>query len=117
MIINTSHLIATAFGISDLLIIMMPVFFGVLSGYFIRGKKTYFVAAAVPWFGLLAMLLFDEYVKPNRAPGASLWIVTQLFGGTLFAFIGVLTCIISKAVLGHYKNPGKRTLWCPPKAQ
>ena len=44
MIINTSHLIAAAFGISDLLIIMMPVFFGVLSGYFIRGKKTYFVA-------------------------------------------------------------------------
>ena len=42
-----------------LLIFIIPsALVGALSGYFIGGKKSYFVAGALPWFGVLAYLLY-----------------------------------------------------------
>jgi hypothetical protein len=48
-------------------------------------------AAAIPWFGLLAVLLFMEYVMPYQGGGASMWPIAQLFGGTVAAVVGVLS--------------------------
>ena len=41
---------------------MIPsAFVGALSGYFLRGRILYFVPGALPWFGLLDVLLYDIY--------------------------------------------------------
>ena len=84
-------------------IVIPSAFVGALSGYLLRGRilyvvASYVVAAALPWFGLLAYLLYYIYLKPNRAPGASLWIVAQLFGGTLAALTGIVACAFVKLV-------------------
>jgi hypothetical protein len=52
-------------------------------------------AGAIPWFGLLAVLLFMEYVLPYQGGGASMWPIAQLFGGTVAAVVGVLSYAVS----------------------
>jgi len=61
---------------------------GAMSGALVRGGWAVFLGAALPWLGLLAYLLYNEYVLPYRGGGASMWPVAQLFGGTLAAFTG-----------------------------
>ena len=48
-------------------------------------------AGAIPWLGLLAVLLFMEYAMPYQGGDASMWPIAQLFGGTVAAVMGVLS--------------------------
>ena len=45
-------------------------------------------AAGIPWFGLLAAILYTEYFIPRTNVDASMWPIAQLFGGTLAAAVG-----------------------------
>ena len=75
----------------------MPVVIGVLSGRFIRGKTSYFVAGALPWFGLLACLLYREFYVPHEG-GARMWPIAQFFGGFMVATIGLVACTACKVL-------------------
>ena len=79
------------------LIIIMPVVIGVLSGRFIRGKTSYFVAGAFPWFGLLACLLYREFYVPHEGRD-TMWPMAQFFGGFMVATIGLVSCTTCKAL-------------------
>ncbi len=75
---------------------------GLLCGYLSRGKWGLVIAGAVPWFGLLAALLYTEYLLPYRGGGASMWPVAQLFGGTVAAATGLIACLFSRKYLFRY---------------
>lgn len=61
---------------------------GVLAGARWDLGKAVIVGAAVPWFGLLAWLLYSEYVLPYRGGGASMWPIAQMFAGSIAAIAG-----------------------------
>ena len=86
--------------------IMIPsALVGAFSGYLLRGRilyvvASYVVAAALPWFGLLAILLYDIYWRHSgHAQAASMWPIAQILGGTLAAVTGVVACAFVKLVL------------------
>lgn len=56
-----------------------------------RHKFSILIAGAIPWFGLLGVLLYWEYFIPYQGGGASMWPVAQLFAGTAAAIIGILS--------------------------
>jgi hypothetical protein len=85
--------------IIDLLSIVVPsAIIGAFCGYFIRGGKCLIFAIIIPWFGLLAVLLFEEYCMPYEGGGASMWPVVQLFGGTTAAVTGLFSCAIFREI-------------------
>lgn len=74
-----------------LTIVILSALVGAISGYSIRSWWAIFVGGAVPWLGLLSMLLYDEYFVPYSGGGASMWPVAQLFAGTVAAIVGAST--------------------------
>lgn len=70
---------------------------GAITGILCKKSWAIYVAGAVPWFGLLAAILYTEYFTPYQGGGASMWPIAQLFGGTIAAIVGVASC---KAI--HY---------------
>ena len=73
---------------------------GAFSGCLFRDNKSYFVAGALPWFGLLALLLYDIYWRHSGHPqAASMWPIAQIWGGTLASVTGVVACAFVKLVL------------------
>lgn len=81
-----------------LLILIPSAIVGGLCSYLLNGKKSYIVAGALPWFGLLAVLMYQEYFVPYQGGGASMWPIAQLFGGTAAAVIGIGSCALFKTV-------------------
>ncbi|MEM7467725.1 MAG: hypothetical protein AAF387_12695 [Pseudomonadota bacterium] len=64
---------------------------GFLTATFLNKSWAIYVAGAVPWFGLLAALLYTEYLTPYKGGGASMWPIAQFFGGTVAAVVGVVS--------------------------
>lgn len=65
---------------------------GALAGALIRPRKKAILAgAAIPWFGVLAWLLYHEYFVPYAGGGASMWPVALIVGGTFAAITGAMT--------------------------
>jgi hypothetical protein len=75
-------------------LLTLPILVGVTSAYALGGRTSIIVGAAVPWLGLLAVLLWFEYVQPPGTGGASMWPIAQLVGGTIAAFVGGLSAWI-----------------------
>lgn len=63
---------------------------GMLVAVYVKKSWAIYLAGAVPWCGLLAAILYTEYVMPYRGGGASMWPIAQLFGGFVAAGAGVL---------------------------
>lgn len=64
---------------------------GLLAATMIKRSWSIYVAGAVPWFALLAALIYTEYFTPYKGGGASMWLVAQVFGGTIAAVTGVVS--------------------------
>lgn len=62
---------------------------GYLTAIMIRKNWAIWVAGAVPWLALLGALIYTEYFTSFAGGGASMWLIAQLFGGTVAAAIGV----------------------------
>lgn len=71
---------------------------GALCGGFIRGRRAILWGAAIPWLGLLAWLLYEEYLVPYAGGGASMWPVVQLFAGTIVAMVGGIAAAVVRGV-------------------
>ena len=62
---------------------------GYLTAILLRKNWAIYVAGAVPWFALLGALVYTEYFTAYEGGGASMWLIAQLFGGTIAAAVGV----------------------------
>lgn len=71
-----------------LIIILGSAIVGAVCGYKIFTRWAIFAGGAIPWFVILAVLLYREYFVPSRGGGASMWPVAQLFAGSVAAGIG-----------------------------
>ncbi len=69
-------------------IIGLSVLAGIGSAFLINGRKAIMVGGALPWFGLLTWLLYNEYSVPYQGGGASMWPIAQLFAGSIAAGVG-----------------------------
>jgi hypothetical protein len=79
------------------LLIVLSGLVGGLTARFLKRPVAIVIGAGAAWWGMLAYLLFDEYVLPYRGGGASMWPVAQLFGGTVAAACAAVT---ATAVVG-----------------
>lgn len=70
-------------------IIILSTVAGVLCAAFFRGTTAWVASALLPWLGVLAWLLYQEYFVPYRGGGASMWPIAQLFAGTVAAGVGL----------------------------
>lgn len=70
-------------------IIILSTIAGVLCAAFFRGTTAWVASALLPWLGVLAWLLYQEYFVPYRGGGASMWPIAQLFAGTVAAGVGL----------------------------
>lgn len=77
-------------------IIVPSLIVGAFCGRFIRSRLSLFVSGAIPWFGFLGVLLYYEYFVPYQGGGASMWPIAQLFGGTVAAGCGMITCQLTR---------------------
>ena len=73
---------------------VLSVLAGGISAYLIRSWWAICVGGAVPWLGLLGLLLYYEYFVPYSGGGASMWPIAQLFAGTVAAAVGASTAAI-----------------------
>ena len=71
---------------------------GVVCALVLSGHKGWLAAALVPWFGLLACLLYAEYFVPYQGGGASMWPIAQLVGGTVAAAVGLVAYALANAI-------------------
>jgi hypothetical protein len=77
------------------IIVLIPsAIIGIIISYFIRNRLGIILAGAIPWFGILGILLYEEYFTPYKGGGASMWPVAQLFGGTGAAVSGIFAYVI-----------------------
>ena len=72
---------------------------GALCGGLIRGRRAIVWGCAIPWLGMLAWLLYNEYLVPYDGGGASMWPVAQLFAGTVMAIVGGIAAALVRGVM------------------
>lgn len=77
-----------------LTIVIGSVVVGLLCAWKFQGRYGLFLAGAIPWFSLLAWLLYHEYFMPYAGGGASMWPVAQLWAGSIAAAVGCSTYLL-----------------------
>ena len=75
-------------------IIVLSALTGAGCAWLVNSTVARILAAAIPWFGMLAWLLYHEYFVPYSGGGASMWPVALLFAGTVAAAVGIVTCVL-----------------------
>lgn len=75
-------------------LILLSALVGGVFAFLIRSWWAIFLGGAVPWLGLLGVLLYYEYSVPYSGGGASMWLVAQLIAGTVATLVGALTAAI-----------------------
>lgn len=76
-------------------IAVLSALIGFVCAQMLSGWIGALATGAIPWFGMLAALLFLEYGLADQGGGASMWPIAQLFGGTLAAVAGMVSYAVS----------------------
>lgn len=71
---------------------------GIGSAFLVNGRKAVLLGAALPWLGVLAWLLYNEYFVPYQGGGASMWPIALIFVGTIAAGIGAAAAGLTRMV-------------------
>ena len=105
-------------GIIIWLSILVPsAIIGIICACFIKGRLGIILAVALPWFGLLGVLLYYDYLVPYHSGGASMWPIAQLFAGTISAGTGIGAYYLCRIYIEKNKktpnNSIHLTLWEP----
>ena len=74
-----------------LILISSSALIGFLTAIFLNKPWAIYGAGAIPWLLLLAALTYTEYFMPYKGGGASMWLIAQLFGGSVAAITGVIS--------------------------
>jgi hypothetical protein len=69
-------------------IVVLSLLTGAVLGVVVQGRKAIWLGAGVPWLGVLAWILYQEYFVPYQGGGASMWPVAVSFAGSAAAFVG-----------------------------
>ena len=86
-------------------LIILPVLVGAIASYLLPMKTAIMTGATVPFLGLLAVLLWFEFVQPPASGGASMWPIALLIGGTVVAFVGGFSAWCVSEVRTSRRNP------------
>jgi hypothetical protein len=70
-------------------IFLLSAVTGFLCSRLLTGSIAWVASALLPWLGMLAWLLYQEYFVPYQGGGASMWPIAQLFAGTVAAGVGL----------------------------
>jgi hypothetical protein len=73
-----------------LLLITLSTAVGLIVAWLMRGWVGAVSAAALPWLGTLAWILYGEYFVPYAGGGASMWPIALFFGGWSAAISGLI---------------------------
>ena len=79
-----------------IILIVASAVVGLLVALKLSGAVGVVTAGLVPWLGMLAWLLYNEYFVPYRGGGASMWPIAQLFAGTVAAGIGIASYSVGR---------------------
>jgi hypothetical protein len=79
-------------------LIFLSALAGGICGWVFRGYRSVILGGAIPWFGLLGWLLYNEYFVPYQGGGASMWPIAQVVGGSVAAVVGVLAAVVVREV-------------------
>lgn len=85
-----------------LILIGGSVLIGYLTAMLLKNNWAIYVAGAVPWFALLAALVYTEYFTPYEGGGASMWLIAQFFGGTVAAVVGIVSFKLTQCLLRRH---------------
>jgi len=80
------------------MLISLAALTGGICGWIFQGYRSVILGGAIPWFGLLVWLLYNEYFIPYQGGGASMWPIAQLFAGFVVAVVGVLAAVAVREV-------------------
>ena len=89
-----------------LILIGGSVLIGFLVALIVQTWWAIYLAAALPWFGMLAALLVTVYFLPNEDADASMWLIAQLTGGTVAALVGIFSFKLSEYLLRREDSAG-----------
>lgn len=78
------------------MLIFLSSLVGLLVARFMQHKLSILVAGALPWLGMLCVLLYSAYFVPYQGGGASMWPIAQLFGGSAAAICGITAFVIAR---------------------
>jgi hypothetical protein len=79
-------------------LILLSALAGGICGLIFRGRHAIILGGAVPWTGLLAWLLYNEYFVPYQGGGASMWPIAQLVGGSVAAVVGIAAATTARII-------------------
>lgn len=71
---------------------------GIVSALLVSGRKAVLLGAALPWLGVLAWLLYNEYFVPYQGGGASMWPIALIFAGSIAAAVGAAAAALTGRV-------------------
>jgi putative exporter of polyketide antibiotics len=78
-----------------LTIIISSLIVGVVCAWRLTGRWGLICSGTVPWLGVLTWLLYLEQ-QPYRGGGASMWLIAQVFAGTVAAVVGVAAYLATR---------------------
>ncbi|MBD2094693.1 hypothetical protein H6F90_05955 [Trichocoleus sp. FACHB-591] len=87
-----------------LMLISLAALTGGICGWIFQGYRSIILGGAIPWFGLLAWLLYNEYFVPYQGGGASMWPIAQLFAGSIVAVVGILAAVVVREVKARLRG-------------
>lgn len=82
-------------------LIVLSALAGAFCAAFFTGMRGVVMSGAVPWLGLLAWQLYNEYFAPYRGGGASMWIIGQIFAGTIAAAVGIVAYLVCRSFINR----------------
>lgn len=88
-------------------LIVLSALAGVVCGWIIPGRRAVAWGGAVPWLGMLALLLYNEYFVPYPGGGASMWPIAQLVAGTVAAAVGMLAAAVARVTRLKLQSPAQ----------
>lgn len=72
---------------------------GIGAGFLVKSRWAIVIGGALPWFGLLGWLLYNEYYVPYQGGGASMWPIAQLFAGSIAAAVGASAAGMTRMIV------------------
>jgi hypothetical protein len=78
-------------------LIVLSALAGAACGWLLTGRRAVAWGGAVPWLGMLAWLLYNEYFVPYQGGGASMWPIAQLVAGSVAAVVGALAAAVARS--------------------
>jgi hypothetical protein len=89
-------------------IIGLSLLTGVLSALLIKSRLAIIVGAAIPWLGVFAWIMYNEYFVPYQGGGASMWPIALIIAGSVAAGVGGSAAGFLGMILRYHRASGAK---------